>query len=205
MQRAAVRLFRPQRRGFWYTTVRSMTYILTRLCLVGAAVLFAAWLVLRGRNSFARELAAVRRCRAAFLVFVAVAAVYAQKPETGGNRLPQPSVRVASCASVPSVVELFRLESEITNDSYSYAIPTNGVRYENWSLRGAYEDVFRLDLCGMPFPLGTNLCDSLWVYSWGMVGARLCDISNRVVATGAPMSAVPQVSRFWDAPAEGKV
>ena len=29
---------------------------------------------------------------------------------------------------------------------------------------------------------------------------RLDDASNRLVATGAPMSAVPQVSRFWDAP-----
>ena len=96
----------------------------------------------------------------------------------------------------------FRLDSVATNDSYFYAMPSNGVRYSNWWLRGAYEDVFRLDLDGILFPLGTNLCDSLWVYTWG---ARLGDASNRLVATGAPMSAVPQVSRFWDAPAEGKV
>ena len=79
-------------------------------------------------------------------------------------------------------------------------MPTNGARRENWWLRGAYEDVFRLDLDGLLFPLGTSLCDSLWVYTWGMAGARLGDASNRVVATGTPMSAVPQVSRFWVAP-----
>ena len=94
----------------------------------------------------------------------------------------------------------YRLESESTNETYSYAMPTNGMRYENWWLRGAYEDVLRLDLGGLLYPLGTNLCDSLWVYTWGMAGARLGDTSNRIVATGVPMSAVPQVSRFWDAP-----
>ena len=35
--------------------------------------------------------------------------------------------------------------------------------------------------------------------SHSMAGARLGDASNRIVATGVPMSAVPQVSRFWDA------
>ena len=83
---------------------------------------------------------------------------------------------------------------------YLYAMPTNGMRRESWWLRGAYEDVFRLDLDRLLFPLGTNLCDSLWVYTWGMAGVRLGDTSNRIVAAGAPMSAVPQVSRFWDAP-----
>ena len=99
-----------------------------------------------------------------------------------------------------STLHSFRLESETTNETYLYVMPSNGVRYSNWWIRGAYEDVFRLDLDGLLFPLGTNLCDSLWVYTWGMAGARLGDASNRIVATGAPMSAVPQVSRFWDAP-----
>ena len=102
-------------------------------------------------------------------------------------------------SSGPSVAEMFRLESETTNETYSFAMPTNGTRYANWWLRGAYEDVFRLDLGGMLFPIGTNLCSSLWVYTWGMVGASLADHDSRAVATGVPMSAVPQVSRFWDA------
>ena len=40
-----------------------------------------------------------------------------------------------------------------------------------------------------------------------MVGARLADASNRVVASGVPMMAVPGVSRFWSAeePDGGKI
>ncbi|MBQ3340860.1 MAG: hypothetical protein IJG84_03110 [Kiritimatiellae bacterium] len=102
-----------------------------------------------------------------------------------------------------STLHSFRLESETTNETYTYAMPTNGMRRENWWLRGAYEDVFRLDLDGLLFPLGTNRCDSLWVYTWGMAGARLGDTSNRVVATGAPMSAVPGLSQFWSAETDG--
>ena len=84
-----------------------------------------------------------------------------------------------------STLHSFRLEAETTNETYSYAMPVNATRYEKWWRRGAYEDVFRLDLDGLHFPLGTNLCGSLWVYTWGMAGARLGDASNRVVATGS--------------------
>ena len=44
------------------------------------------------------------------------------------------------------------------------------------------------------------MCDHLWAYTWGMAGARLRDVTNRVVATGVPMSAVPRLSQFWNAP-----
>ena len=186
---------------------------LTRLCLVGAAVLFAAWLVLRYRGCLARATAAlakVSRARlAAFLFFVAIATVCAQK--SGTNEPPQGAsppmlmmgggiAQSVSAVSASDATRGYMLESETTNETYLYAMPTNGMRRESWWLRGAYEDVFRLDLDGLLFPLGTNLCGSLWVYTWGMVGARLGDASNRIVATGVPMSAVPQVSRFWDAP-----
>ena len=66
-----------------------MTDILTRLCLICAAVLFAAWLALRYRGRIARAtdaLAKVSRARlAAFLFFVAVATVCAQKPGGGSS------------------------------------------------------------------------------------------------------------------------
>ena len=184
---------------------------LTKLCILGAAVLFAAWLVLKNRGRIARAtdaLAKVSRARlAAFLAFVAIATVCAQKP--GGTNVPPQGASppmlmmgggIAQSVSAGDAARGYLLESETTNGTYLYAMPTNGMRRENWWLRGAYEDVFRLDLDGLLFPLGTNLCDSLWVYTWGMAGARLGDASNRIVATGAPMSAVPQVSRFWDAP-----
>ena len=188
--------------------------LLTRLCLVGAAVLFAALAAITGGRWLARQLAAIRPYLAAFLVFTFVAMNYAQK--SGTNEPPRGAsvelgvengkwklenggvVAVGDSTILHST--LYTLHSISTNDSYSFSLPSNGVRYSNWWIRGAYEDVFRLDLGGLLFPLGTNLCNSLWVYTWGMVGVRLDDASNRIVATGAPMSAVPQRSRFWDAP-----
>ena len=101
--------------------------------------------------------------------------------------------------SPDDVARGYRLDCEFTNAAYSYAMPTNGVRYERWWKRGAYEDVFRLDLCGTSFPLADELLTSFWVYSWGMAGAHLGNASNRLVAIGTPMSAVPGLSQFWSA------
>ena len=197
--------------------------LLADICLVSAAAFFVAWamLVNRGRLAWAADRIAKtsHAAMAAFLFFAAIATVCAQK---SGTNAP---LRGASGECRVGSVELrndlsliedeqfhnstlytlnsqlpqfpFRLESVTTNDSYSYAMPTNVARYGKWWKRGAYEDVFRLDLCGMRFPLGTNLCDSLWVYSWAFAGARLRDASNRVVAAGVPMSAVPGFSQFW--------
>ena len=64
-----------------------MTDILTRFCLVGAAVLFAAWAAIVGGRWMARQLAAMRPYLAAFLVFTLVAMNYAQK--SGTNEPPR--------------------------------------------------------------------------------------------------------------------
>ena len=201
-----------------------MADILTRLALAGAATLFAAWAVLANLRRIAAAsdaIAKIPRSRlAAFLFFAAIATLSAQK---GGNTNAPPqgampprvfqeylrttehtetAVAGTEGVSVPYAVEMFRLATEITNETYSFAMPTNAIRHGKWWLRGAYEDVFRLDLGDMAFPLGTNLCDYVWVYAWGMVGARLCDGDSRAVATGAPMSAVPSVSQFWSANTE---
>ena len=77
-------------------------------------------------------------------------------------------------------------------------MPANGIRYDRWWNHGAYENVFKLGLGGMAFPFGDELLDSLWAYSWGMAGAHLGDASNKLVATGVPMSAAPGISRFWN-------
>ena len=196
--------------------------LLTDICLVGTAATFAACLALCARRRFrlvADSLSRLPRSSvAAFLLFAAVATVCAQKQ--GGTNSPPNGASPPQMAGMPTpglvppilpgavgtvsvssndVARGFWLESISTNGSYSYAMPTSGTRYAKWWLRGAYEDVFRLDLDGMLFPLGTNLCSSLWVYTWGMAGARLGDASNRVAATGVPMSAAPGISRFWDA------
>ena len=44
------------------------------------------------------------------------------------------------------IAQGWRLESITTNDTISYAMPTNGVEYAPWSLGGGYEAHFPLDL-----------------------------------------------------------
>ena len=46
----------------------------------------------------------------------------------------------------------------MTNDAISYAMPTNGVEYMPWTLRGGYETRFPLDLGDFAFPFGTAWC-----------------------------------------------
>ena len=178
---------------------------ITRFALAGAAVMFAAWLAITGGRWLTQAMAAIRPYLAAFVIFTFVVMNYAQKPG-GTNDPPQGAgspLHLLHFYTANPPASLFRLESESTNETYSYAMPSNGERYANWWLRGAYEDVFRIDLGEMRFPCGTNLCDSLWIYSWGMAGVRLGDVPNRIVAAGVPMSAVPQVSQFWSAETEG--
>ena len=93
----------------------------------------------------------------------------------------------------------YRLESVSTNEGYSYAMPADGSIRGTWHLTGAYEDVQKVTLGGFAFPLGSDLCTSLWVYTWGKVRPQLKNVSNEIAAVGAPMSAIPDVSRFWTA------
>ena len=194
---------------------------MTILALIGAAVSFAAWVFLVNRWWIARVPEFIskipRSSLSVFLAFAIVATGVAQKGGTNAppngvsppqmmGLLPQgfPPLNLTGDGGVVSVTSSdvargFLLESVVTNDSYSYAMPTNGTRYVRWWNRGGHEDVFRLDLDGMVFPLGTNLCSSLWVYTWGMAGVRLADASNSIAATGVPMSAVPFASQFWSA------
>ena len=91
----------------------------------------------------------------------------------------------------------FSLTSVKTNDTYSYLMPTNAIRYPNWTLRGAYEDVFKLDFGNWRFPIGTASVSSVRVYTWGKVRPWLKAKELEIAAAGAPMSAVPQFSEFW--------
>ena len=200
-----------------------MIEIWTRAVLACAAASFALYLAIAYARLLARATAAlakIPRARlAVFLAFALVATLSAQKQ--GGTNAPPngasppqmmmvlqpqdfPPPGFPGAGGVASVTSSdaargFLLESVLTNDSHSYAMPTNATRYEKWWRRGAYEDVFRLDLGGMPFPLGRESLSSLWVYTWGMAGAHLGNASNRLVATGVPMSAVPGLSQFWSA------
>ena len=141
---------------------------MTKLALVGAAVSFAAWVFLVNKQRLARVPGFISRIPrsslSVFLVFAIVATGVAQKggtnaPPNGASppqmmgMLPQGHLPLnlpgdGGAVSVTSndVARGFLLESVVTNDSYSYSMPTNGTRYARWWKRGGYEDVFRLDL-----------------------------------------------------------
>ena len=57
------------------------------------------------------------------------------------DRLPQPPVRVAEGASEPSVVEMFRLASVSTNETWDFSAPSGAVVHERWQRRGACDIV----------------------------------------------------------------
>ena len=187
----------------------------TGLALVGAAVSLAACVVVAHGRRIAAAMDALHRIPrahlAAFVLFATIATLSAQKQGGGTNAPPQgaspPQMMMGSplamqqtpSVSPEDVVRGYRLDYEFTNAAYSYAMPMNGIRYDKWWKRGAFEDVFRLGLGGMSFPLADELLTSVWVYSWGMVGAHLGNATNRLVATGMPMSAVPGLSQFWSA------
>ena len=63
--------------------------ILTKLCLAGAVVLFAAWVAAVCRKSFAYGMAAIRQYRTAFLLAVAGAAIYGGAKNGATNEPPQ--------------------------------------------------------------------------------------------------------------------
>ena len=139
--------------------------------------------------------------------------------QVGGTVLnaPQPMSNGASffggCGALGTVrptvaVRPYRLESVLTNEVYSYAMPAVGAIRGTWHLTGAYEDVQKVSLDPHPsspiplpfaFPLGSDLCTSLWAYTWGKVRPQLKNASNEIAAVGVPMSAIPDVSRFWTA------
>ena len=123
----------------------------------------------------------------------------------GGDGLPP--LMMARMLQLPSVdgpsiteedlIRGYRLESIVTNADISYAMPSDAVIRGTWHVRGAYEDVMKVDFGDFRFPLGSRLCDSFWVYTWGKVRPKLRDVANEIVAGGFPMSAVPGQSRFW--------
>ena len=106
--------------------------------------------------------------------------------------------------TLQEITQGYRLESVTTNDAVSYAMPTNGVEYAPWNLRGGYETHFPLDLGDFAFPFGTSVVHRLDVLSGGTVeslprqrgdGAYYSSMS--ICAAREWASIVPGVGRFW--------
>ena len=103
------------------------------------------------------------------------------------------------------IAQGWRLESVVTNDAVSYAMPTNGVEYMPWSLGGGYEMHFPLDLGDdFGFPFGTGMVRRLDVLSGGMVESlprqRVGGLYHSLMSICAAReyaSIVPGVGRFW--------
>ena len=57
-----------------------------------------------------------------------------------------------SAITTEEIEQGWRVENVVTNAAVSYAMPTNGVEYMPWTLRGGYETHFPLDLGDFTFP-----------------------------------------------------
>ena len=106
--------------------------------------------------------------------------------------------------TVEEIAQGWRLESVVTNDAVSYAMPTNGVEYVPWSLGGGYMMHFPLDLGDFAFPFGTGVVRRLDVVSGGMVESlprqRMegrYSSAMSICAAKEYASIVPGVGRFW--------
>ena len=90
----------------------------------------------------------------------------------GGGKMRSGGGRGATAlpgVTAEEIAQGWRLESVTTNEAVSYAMPTNGVEYVPWSLRGGYETHFPLDLGDFAFPFCTGMVHRLDVLSGGMV------------------------------------
>ncbi|MBQ3343309.1 MAG: hypothetical protein IJG84_15525, partial [Kiritimatiellae bacterium] len=115
-----------------------MMNFLTTLCLVGAAVLFAAWLILKNKGRIARaadEISAIPFRRIAlFLVFVAVAAIYGGA-KNGTNAPPQgASQPMLMMGATPAPAPLFSSASVSTNGTWDFSALPGATVHERWRL-----------------------------------------------------------------------
>ncbi|MBR0068399.1 MAG: hypothetical protein IJQ00_12445, partial [Kiritimatiellae bacterium] len=118
---------------------------------------------------------------------------------------PSPSLPQTVVPSITQeeIAQGWRVESVVTNDAVSYAMPTNGVEYMPWSLRGGRETHFPLDLGDFAFPFGTGVVHRLDVLSGGMVESLPRPSCMSICAAREWASVVPGVGRFWWAEAAG--
>ena len=164
---------------------------------LGALLLIVAVCVFIGLNRMSKALF-TRLSPAAIGVF-AVAAIVAtgeaQKRQLrdGGGR----GATALPGVTVEEIAQGWRVESVVTNDAVSYAMPTNGVEYQLWTLRGGYETHFPLDLGDFAFPFGTGVVHRLDVLSGGMVESLPRPSCMSICAAREWASIVPGVGRFW--------
>ena len=115
----------------------------------------------------------------------------ATQPKAARRELLVPTV------SVDDIVRGYRLADVTTNATISYEMPGDAILCGNWHLRGAYDDVTRIDLGDWRFPLGSNSCDHLWAFVSAALRPTIRDAQHALVATDETLSAIPRQSALW--------
>ena len=192
---------------FWYTmSVDCIREWLTCICLVGAAAFTVAWLVLANRSRLVRAADRIaktpRSAVAAFLFFVAIATVCAQK-HGGTNAPPNGASPPQMAGMLPPGLAPSSLPggiaaggSAVLHYSLSVLQSNEAVRAENWWRRGAWEDVMRVWFPqGWVFPFGEDHLTFVDVVSQGSLRRRWTD-TNEVASVGIRLALAPFSSEF---------
>ena len=176
---------------------------LIRVCLWGLAALAACYLVAWLCRSGQRAVVWWRSLRA-WLDKIVFISLFTACILIGGTKLNNPPLpqtplpqSVIQTVTDDEIVQGYRLESVTTNDAVSYAMPTNGVAYAPWSLRGGRETHFPLDLGDFAFPFGTGVVHRLDVLSGGMVESLPRPSYMAICAGQEWASLIPGESGFW--------
>ena len=177
--------------------------VLIRLCVCAVVALFAV-LVLRAqavRDAAARVAAlwrgATHFTRLAVLTLLSVCIIDAgEKMRIGGGALGD---RALPSVTAEEIAQGWRLESVVTNDAVSYAMPDGITPSFNWHKRGTFGEWARLELGDFAFPLGTNggAVTSFSVFNDGRIRPTPRDAAREICAVGVPMLAMQGASRFW--------
>ena len=175
---------------------------------VAAAMLAAVviWIVAKGVHALLRLRKVVL---AVFLAASFFATLDAQKtnillrvigPMMSGNTA-SPTVTDAE------VAKGYREACILTNEHFSYAMPSNATLVGNWHKRGTFGEWMRLELGDFAFPIGTNATaySSFSVFNDGKIRPIPRDVAHEICAVGVPMLAMQDESRFWVADGEDVV
>lgn len=120
-------------------------------------------------------------------------------PMMGASPLMMHCQNLVADVSDSDIARGYQLAGVSTNSGYSYAMPTNGVLCGHGHERGAYEDITLVEFDDWRFMHGSNEVSRLWAFVWGLARVEIRDMSGDIAPVGAPMSAIPRISRLWTA------
>ena len=164
--------------------------LVTLASIVGGGVLFALWRTVR-KPVVATWRLLGRPGKVVVSSLCAVCIFLAGGKNEGLRGTGDPSV------TSEEIAQGYRLESAVTNDAVSYSMPTDGVEYARWSIRGGSETRFAFDLGDFYFPFGTGVVRRLDVLSGGTIESLPRPSLATISAAREWASLVPGEGRFW--------